>query len=152
MTEHIDWLSIESFRVHDAMQVAGTADRIGVNKHTGKVQVYDLKTGTLHGVSMSMQLGMYAHMKPYDIATDERQPIEEGLDQGTAVIIHLPVPPRDDAWTEDGWPRCDLWELDIAQGYGACNLGHSVFNWRKTKDLLTPMPKPWEAQLEKVGK
>jgi len=128
-TKDIEWIASEIFRVHDKMKIAGTADRIGRGKD-GIVRVYDLKTGSLYGGrSMAMQLGMYARMTPYNILTDERAPLEEGLDQNTAVIIHMPVAGKE-AWYKDGAPRCDMYELNIAKGFGACQVAEQVFSWR----------------------
>lgn len=123
-TEGIEWLGIECFRVHDDWKIAGTADRIGRNQH-GRLQVYDIKTGSIdYPHKMAMQLAMYARMTPYDIATDTRgEP--EGLDLNTAIIIHLPA----------GQGRCDLYEIDIAKGWGACLLARKVWDWRGIKDL-----------------
>lgn len=123
-TEGIEWVGIECFRVHDEWQIAGTADRIGRNAN-GRLQVYDIKTGSIdYPHKMAMQLAMYARMTPYDIATDTRgEP--EGVDLNTGIIIHLPA----------GEGRCDLYEINIAKGWGACLLARKVWSWRGVKDL-----------------
>jgi hypothetical protein len=148
VTQHIEWLDVESFRVHDEWKIAGTADRIGRDRDTGAVQVYDLKTGGLHPQSMAMQLAMYARMTPYNVATEQRTPKEEGMDLGTAIIIHMPIDRKDVC--------CNLWEIDINKGLGANNTAHSAWTWRSSKqaDLMTKMAPWWEreSQLEKVGK
>jgi hypothetical protein len=124
-TEGIEWLGIESFRVHDDWQVAGTADRIGRDPH-GRLRVWDLKTGSIdYPHAMSMQLALYARSIPYDIPTDTRLPAEEGLDLHTGIIIHLPA----------GQGHCDLYEIDIMKGWWACLLAHKVWAWRSVKDL-----------------
>jgi hypothetical protein len=124
-TKGIEWLGIEAFRVHDEWKVAGTADRIGRTEH-GRLRIYDIKTGSIdYPHKMAMQLAMYARSLPYDIATDTRQPAEQGLDIRTGVIIHLPA----------GEGRCDLYEIDIAKGWGACLIAHQVWRWRGEKDL-----------------
>ena len=138
-TSHIRWLAIESFRVHDDWKIAGTADRIGVDETDGGVKVYDIKTGSIHAGAVSMQLGMYAHMVPYDIGTDVRSPLEDGIDQSTGIIIHLPA----------GQGVCELVEVDIAAGYGACNLAVQVWSWRSKGKNLThkvsaPRVSTWE--------
>lgn len=124
-TAGIEWVGIECFRVHDDWKIAGTADRIGRNAH-GRLQVYDIKTGSIdYPHKMAMQLAMYARMTPYDIGTDTRGEPEPGLDLNTGIIIHLPA----------GEGRCDLYEIDIAKGWGACLLARKVWDWRGTKDL-----------------
>lgn len=123
-TEHIEWIGIETFRVHDDWQVAGTADRIGI--YHGRPAVFDIKSGSIDFVhKMCMQLAMYARSVPYDIPTDKRMPVEDELNLNTGVIIHLPA----------GQGRCDLYEIDIARGWGACLLAKKVWNWRAVKDL-----------------
>lgn len=123
-TKHIEWLGIESFRVYDPWQVAGTADRIGRDPQ-GRLRIYDIKTGSVdYPHKMAMQLAMYAHSLPYDIATDTRGTLED-IDCHRGVIIHLPA----------GEGRCDLYEIDIASGWGACIIAKKVWDWRGTKNL-----------------
>jgi hypothetical protein len=74
---------------------------------------------------MAMQLAMYARMTPYDIATDTRTTDPEPVDLNWGIIIHLPA----------GQGRCDLYEIDLAKGWGACLIARKVWNWRATKDL-----------------
>ena len=137
-TEGIEWLGIETFRVHDDWKVAGTADRIG-RTPTGCLRVYDIKTGSIdYPHKMAMQLAMYARMTPYDIPTDTRQTPEPGLDLNTGIIIHLPA----------GQGRCDLYEINIGQGWGACLLAKQVWSWRETRGLTHKIGEPrtntWE--------
>ena len=123
-TKHIEWLDIEAFRVHDEWQVAGTADRIG--KLNGRTMIFDIKTGSIdYPHKMAMQLAMYAHSIPYDIATDTRGEDPERINPNTGIIIHLPA----------GQGRCELYEINIAKGWGACLLARKVWDWRGTKDL-----------------
>jgi hypothetical protein len=123
-TQGIEWTGIESFRVYDRWQVAGTADRVGRDRK-GRLRIYDIKTGSIdYPHKMAMQLAMYARSLPYDIATDQRGELED-LDCHRGVIIHLPA----------GQGRCDLWEIDIASGWGACLIAKQVWDWRGTKGL-----------------
>lgn len=125
-TAGIEWLGIESFRVHDDWQVAGTADRVGRDRVSGLVRIYDIKTGSIdYPHKMAMQLAMYARSVPYDIGTDTRSIDPEQIDLHTGIIIHLPA----------GQGVCDLYEIDIAKGWGACLLAKKVWAWRTTKDL-----------------
>ena len=124
-TAGINWLGIEAFRVHDDWKVAGTADRIGRSPN-GRLRIFDIKTGSIdYPHKMAMQLAMYARSLPYDIGTDQRGNPEDGLDLNTGIIIHLPA----------GEGRCDLYEINIAKGWGACLIAKQVWDWRGTKDL-----------------
>jgi hypothetical protein len=123
-TEHIEYLGIETFRVHDEWKVAGTADRIGILN--GRPMIMDIKTGSIdYPHKMAMQLAMYARSLPYDIATDKRGTDVKEVDLNYGVIIHLPA----------GQGRCDLYEIDIAKGWGACLIARQVWDWRGRKDL-----------------
>lgn len=141
-TAGIEWVGIETFRVHDDWQVAGTADRIGRFPWSDRLKIADIKTGSIdYPHKMAMQLAMYARMTPYDIATDTRGADPGEIDLNHGVIIHLPA----------GQGRCDLYEIDIMKGWGACLIARSVWNWRGTKDLTRPMtldkpapPPTWE--------
>jgi hypothetical protein len=127
--------------VHDEWKVAGTADRIGRNPN-GRLQIYDIKTGSIdYPHKMAMQLAMYARSLPYDIATDERGQPEPGLDLNTGVIIHLPA----------GQGRCDLYEINIGQGWGACLIAHQVWRWRAQKDLTHKIGDDRETVWEKAN-
>jgi hypothetical protein len=141
-TEHIEYLGIETFRVHDEWKVAGTADRIGIFK--GRPMIMDIKTGSVdYPHKMAMQLAMYSRSLPYDIATDTRGIDPQEVDQGYGIIIHLPA----------GQGRCDLYEIDIAKGWGACLIAKKVWDWRGRKDLTQlvdpaaerPKPATWES-------
>lgn len=121
----IRFTAVETFRVYDRWQVAGTADRIGRDPR-GRLRVYDIKTGSIdYPHKMAMQLAMYARSLPYDVETDTRGDPEDGLDLNTGIIIHLPA----------GQGRCDLYEVDILKGWGACLIAKQVWDWRATKGL-----------------
>src|SRR6516164_3746849 len=142
-THGIEWLGIESFRVYDRWQVAGTADRIGKDSR-GRIRIYDIKTGSIdYPHKMAMQLAMYARSLPYDIPTDKRSNPEHALDPQHGVIIHLPA----------GQGRCDLYEIDITSGWGACLIAQQVWRWRATKDLtklIDPDEAPQQSDLERA--
>ena len=92
---------------------------------------------------MAMQLAMYARSLPYDIPTDTRGEPEPALDLNRGVIIHLPA----------GEGRCDLYEIDIASGWGACLIAHQVWKWRATKDLtklVDPDAAPQPSEIEQA--
>lgn len=141
-TAGIEWLGIETFRVDDDLQIAGTADRIG--KLHGRTMIMDIKTGSIdYPHKMAMQLACYARMTPYDIATDCRVADPEPVDLNYGVIIHLPA----------GKGECTLYEIDIAKGWGAVLIARSVWSWRGVKDLTRPIdaatapppPPTWES-------
>lgn len=143
-TEGIEWLGIETFRVHDEWQIAGTADRIGRFPHTDRLRIADIKTGSVdYPHKMSMQLAMYARMTPYDIATDTRTNDPGEVDHNVGVIIHLPA----------GKGECTLYEIDIMKGWGACLIARQVWDWRGRKEILRPLeirtaapqPATWES-------
>jgi len=130
-TAGIEWLGIETFRIHDDWQVAGTADRIG--RINGRVVIADIKTGSVdYPHKMAMQLGMYSRMTPYDITTDKRTEDPEPVDTNMGVIIHLPA----------GQGICTLYEIDILKGWGACRIAKQVWEWRGTKNLTNVIPDP----------
>lgn len=141
-TEHVDFAAIETFRVHDDWKVAGTADRIGLID--GRPMIMDIKTGSIDFPhAMAMQLAMYSRSVPYDIATDTRGADPKPVDLNYGVIIHLPA----------GQGRCELYEIDIAKGWGACLIAKQVWDWRGRKDLTRlidpaaqrPGPATWES-------
>ena len=141
-TGHIEFSEIETFRVHDQWQVAGTADRIGTLR--GRSMIMDIKTGSIdYPHKMAMQLALYARSTRYDIATDKRITDAEPVDLTRGIIIHLPA----------GQGRCDLYEIDIAKGWGACLIARQVWDWRGTKGLTEivnpdedpPGPPTWES-------
>lgn len=138
-TEHIEWVGIESFRVHDDWQVAGTADRIGRFPGDDRLRIFDIKTGSIdYPGKMCMQLAMYARMTPYDITTDTRTADPGEVDLNTGIIIHLPA----------GQGVCTLHEIDLMKGWGACLLARQVWDWRSTKGLThqigTERKSTWE--------
>lgn len=137
-TAHLSWDAIESFRVHDDFQVAGTADRIGM--YHGQRTIFDIKTGKIdYPHKMAMQLAMYARSIPYDITSDKRGVDPTPINLNTGVIIHLPA----------GEGTCDLYEIDIAAGWGACLIARKVWQWRAQKQLIHKVGDPRETVWEK---
>lgn len=120
---------IEQLTVDDALQVAGTPDR--VVKFQGKRYIADVKTGTLdYGAGkIAMQLAVYARSQTYDHVTNTRS--DHGADLKRAIIIHLPA----------GEGICRLVWVDIEAGWHAVALARKVREWRKKKfnDLCEPV-------------
>lgn len=124
-TAGIEFLGIEEFRVHDDWRIAGTADRRC--RYRGEKIIADIKTGSIEfgQGKIAMQLAMYAHSTPYDIASDTRGEIDPDLDLTKALIIHLPA----------GQAQCHLVWVDIERGWAACALARQVWAWRKARNL-----------------
>lgn len=142
-TDGIEWRGIETFRVFDDWQVAGTADRIGVFPQKGdRLLIADIKTGSIDYAAhkIAMQLAMYSRAVPYDIATDKRGDDPGRIDPNIGVIIHLPA----------GKGECELIEVDIGRGWGGCQIARQIWNWRGAKDLTKPLvqagpPPTWQS-------
>jgi hypothetical protein len=118
----IEWVKVESFRVHDEWKVAGTADRIGW--YRGRLTVFDIKTGSIFfEAGPAMQLAMYGRSTPYDIATDTRQVDVTSMNLNVAYVIHLPA----------GSGHCELKPVDIVKGWGACRIARQVWELRAQK-------------------
>lgn len=122
-TKGIEWTNIESFRVHDEWKVAGTTDRIGW--YRGRLTIFDIKTGGLYfKPGPAMQLAMYAHSTPYEIATDTRTVDVAPLRLDVGYIIHLP----------QGTGECELIPVNIENGWRACQLAKQVWDIRSEPD------------------
>lgn len=146
-TEHIEFIGIETFRVHDDWKVAGTADRIGLLH--GRPMIMDIKTGSVdYPHKMAMQLAMYSRSVPYNIATDTRSADPQPVDPNRGIIIHLPA----------GKGVCELYEINIGIGWGACLIAKQVWDWRGRKDLTRlvdpaaepPTPATWESLIARA--
>lgn len=128
----VELVAIESFRVHDAWQVAGTTDRI--IKYNGRYYIGDIKTGSIDwgsGLKMAMQLAMYKHARPYDIATDTRTEDPFFIENDKAIIIHLPA----------GEGTCEMHWVNITKGWEACTTAYKVWQHRAEQrdDIMWPM-------------
>lgn len=124
----IEHQAIESFRVFDDWQVAGTTDRIV--KVDGRYYIADIKTGRVDfGISkMAMQFAMYKHSKPYDIPTDTRSVDPYFVDNEKALLIHLPA----------GEAVCELHWINIQEGWRMCGIAKQVWDARYVKrDKIT---------------
>jgi hypothetical protein len=109
---------VECRLVCDALEMAGTADRLLRRAADGSWVVADLKTGATvdyGALGWSAQLAAYAHSDLYDPVSTTRTATPP-LDKVRGVIIHLPA----------GQGRCTLYELDLAAGYRAALLANEV--------------------------
>ena len=109
-----EWVEVKL--VCDALQMAGTADRIVVLGD--RIIVADIKTGAsvdYGGLGWGAQLACYAHGSIYDVEADVRLDTPP-MDRTTGIIIHLPA----------GQGRCDLYEIDLVAGYRAAQLANEI--------------------------
>ena len=114
----VDPLYVECRLVCDALQMAGTADRILTRVSDRMRFVADIKTGAsvdFGGLGWGAQLACYAHGSIYDVEADVRLDTPP-MDRITGIIIHLPA----------GQGRCDLYEIDLVAGYRAAQLANEI--------------------------
>lgn len=121
---------IERMIVLDELAVAGTFDRIvGVGADH---YIADIKTAQDLAYSwnaIAVQLALYANAGAlYDPGDDTRAPMPT-LNKQKGLIIHLPA----------GQGRCDFYWVDLVEGWKGVQLSLSVQQWRKRKDLHTPV-------------
>lgn len=123
-------VGIEEFVVCDALQAAGTFDRLW-QLPDGEIVVGDLKTQqsmNFGALKMAVQLAVYANghrptLTDGEPAGPEREPLGASLTRG--LIVHLP----------SGQARCDLYWIDLVAGLEAANLAVTIRNWRKKQVL-----------------
>lgn len=142
---------IERVVIAPQYQAAGTLDRLVY--FDGRFMIADLKTGqdALDGDGdIAVQLAVYANAthawlgdpeqvprdqwKRYslphpDEAPDMTYELLPEIDLEKALVIHLPV----------GQAECTLYEIDIKAGAEAIDLALAVREWRKRKDLSSPL-------------
>ncbi len=127
LTKDIKWHFVESFRVLDPLKVGGTVDRIGW--YDGRFVVMDVKTGKdWNQMGFAMQLAMYAHAVPYDIATDARYSDPEPVDTAIGWVIKLP----------EGQGKATLQPVHIGMGWGACQVAKKIWHARDQRYFLEP--------------
>ena len=119
-------VAAELFVVIDELQAAGSFDRL-VKLPDGRLVVADIKTGQSepdypHGVTQ--QVAMYAHGHIYDPARGRTARLADlGVSQDVGLMIHLPA----------GQGRCDLFLLDLRQGFALAQIAVAVRAAYKTK-------------------
>lgn len=125
-TKQLNKIFIEQFCVLDKFKIAGTPDRIV--EFEGERYVADIKTGRIdHPNNIAIQLAIYAHGLPYNIATATRGSWGN-VNKEKAIIIHLPA----------GTGQCKLVWIDIAEGWKGVQFAMKVREWRDKKGLVTP--------------
>lgn len=124
-TKVLNKVYIEQFCVLDKFKIAGTPDRLV--EYKGELFIADLKTGRIdHPNNIAMQLAIYAHGLPYDIATATRGSWGD-VNKEKAIIVHLPA----------GTGACKLVFIDIAEGWKGVQFAMKVRKWRDQKGLAT---------------
>lgn len=124
---------VEQIVVVPEVTVAGTFDRLLAAPGWPLPRVGDLKTGGfLPWGEIALQLALYAHATTiWDLATESHRPMPT-VDQGTAVVMHLPA----------GKAECTLYEVNIEAGWEAVKLAQAVRQWRQRKDLARSFTVP----------
>jgi hypothetical protein len=110
--------------VNDALQVAGTFDRVVA---VGDLRfIADLKTGGIDyaAAKIAMQLAVYANSERYDPETGARSPLAVNQERG--LVIHLPA----------GEGQCSFHWADLKAGWEGVQLAAQVWAWRARKGLL----------------
>lgn len=143
-------LAAELFVVCDALEIAGSTDRVVEVDPAGALAaglsatgwpgdgrtrfILDLKTGGKPGPvkygadEWATQLAVYSRGTVYDVPTRTRGASldELGVSQTHALVVHLPA----------GSGEATLYWIDIASGWSAAQGARWVHSWRKRKDLL----------------
>lgn len=133
-----DVLADERFVVCDEVCSAGSFDRllranrdILIGKKVvipeGTILIGDIKSGA-HDANYAMkptvQTAIYSRSEFYDQETGKREPFDCSLTQ--AVLIHVP-------FHAGGEPRCDIYVLDIGEGWRLAKMAVQVPAARKMK-------------------
>lgn len=130
----------------DIWRAAGTADRIyaihrelrlpdGSILEPGQSVIGDLKTGkklTYNVPGFCIQLAIYADGVFYDVDTDERSPMPDGLRTDWGLLVHLPA----------GQASCTFHWVDLETGRHGARLVQQVRAWRKRDDYLAEFAFP----------
>lgn len=130
---------IERITVWRKYGIAGTLDRIVLFQ--GQPTILDLKTGrdlTYGWNEIAIQLCVYAHGAGlWNPRSLEWEAMPEGLRKDWALVIHLPaqVP-------EGERPTATMYKVDLRPALAAAQLCYDVREWRKTRNLATPVKPP----------
>jgi hypothetical protein len=124
---------IECKMVCHALELAGSVDNI--YGHHGGYVIGDKKTGSsveFAVLSHAAQLAAYAHGELWDVTKDAPMPTPT-IDTSTGYIVHVPA----------GEGRCDIYAVDLHEGYRAAELAVQVRTIRKaskswSKKALAP--------------
>jgi len=142
-----DWIEVQL--VNDKLRFAGTADRIfkatkqivtpwGENIRPGDYIGADLKTNSgdlkwsllTYEVQSAIYFGRDALF--YNVVTDERTPLPEGMRHDWSLMVHLP----------SAGEGCDMIFMDMERGQRGADLAREVSNWRKEKVVINVAAAP----------
>lgn len=148
---HIDEAGLVSEHIEvtlcsDTWRAAGTADRIyratrqlvtpdGSTIEPGQLILGDLKTGAKLDFSLPgfcVQVAIYVDSVFYDVNTQERSPLPDGLRTDWGLLVHLPA----------GTATCSLLWLDLEVGRTGARIVRDVRAWRKRQDFAAPFTFP----------
>lgn len=136
-------------------EVAGTLDRI-FQLPNGDLVIGDLKTGadlTYGWGEIAVQLALYSHGVNQRGLYDHRTKTWEAVGvpgpvlgkitptvrTDFAIVMHLPADPTEGGKYPDRQPSCELYWVDLREGWEAAGLNADVRSWRKTKNLARPL-------------
>jgi hypothetical protein len=123
------WL--ERFVVVPEVEAAGTLDRLMYVQGYFLPMIGDLKTGSdplkYGAVEIAAQLAIYSRATHYWDG-EKHHPMPK-VDQDFGLVAHMPA----------GKGRCDLYLIDLKQGWEIVKLCASARAARKTKDLYRPL-------------
>jgi hypothetical protein len=133
VSSRFETLDTEGFVANDKIKVAGSFDRLLLDKITGLKYIGDLKTGQnlkYLALKTCMQVAMYA-ASPYYELDGQREP--HGAERDRGVLIHLP-------WVDDAKDaECELRWLDLVTGRQAVAEAIRVREFRSmTPEQLLP--------------
>jgi hypothetical protein len=137
-TEPFKVLAMEGFVVQDELKAAGSYDRIvsGLDPWGNPGHfIADLKTGQYAAKQphdICIQTATYAHGTHYTVGIGRQDNLADlGVNQDLSLLYHLPA----------GSGRCDVYWLDIRNGWHLAKVAASVRDWHSTKPIM-----PWSAQ------
>jgi hypothetical protein len=142
----LDSSYIEVHLCSDEWRAAGTADRIytatrrlelpgGEWLEPGQSVIGDLKTGALKDYSIpgyTIQLAIYCDSVFYDVHTDLRSPLPDGLRSDWGLIVSMPA----------GTGTCQLLWANLETGRVGARVVRDVRAWRNRRDFVVDFRMP----------
>lgn len=124
------------------LQAAGNFDRLMRARHDivvakkvvieqGEVVIGDVKSGASDpdwAMKPTIQVSIYAHGTRYEQETGRRWPIHPDLSLTRGVLIHAPL-------NGGGTPRCDIYPLDLEEGWRLAKMSRDITRARRMKCL-----------------
>lgn len=161
LTSRPEWIerttavTVQGTRPGVVEEVAGTLDRI-FQLPNGDLVIGDLKTGadlTYGWGEIAVQLAVYARGVNQRGLFDHRTKTWEAVGipgpvlgkitpsvrTDFAIVMHLPADPTEGGKYPGRQPSCELYWVDLREGWEAAGLNADVRSWRKTKNLARPL-------------